>query len=400
MKAVPVKVVGEPGSYRLMRGGKPFFVKGAGGVKLADLLPKYGGNATRSWGLETAKEDLETCRKAGLVLQMGIWLPHKQDAPDYGDPKLIEELKGRVREAVLIGKNHPNLLAYGLGNEMETGGREADPTLWKTIGELAALLKRLDPNHPVVTVVAELPPGKIDAIKKYAPAVDILGVNSYGGAPSLAARLKGMGWTKPYFVTEFGPLGPWEVGKTPWGAAYEPTSTAKSEWYAKSYQGSVLAAPGHCLGSFAFLWGAKQEETRTWFGMFLPETREPVETVETMSALWRGKALPEGRIVKFEASEPSGELTAGATATFRIELASWVKNPKVAWEVRGETAVKSFAGLGEKTLPVFPVPELARLNGAVATFLVPNAPGAYRIYATVRDSSGFAATTNMPFRVK
>lgn len=59
MKAVPVKVVGKPGSYQLMRGGKPFFVKGAGGGNLVDLLPKYGANAARTWGLEWAEGDLE-----------------------------------------------------------------------------------------------------------------------------------------------------------------------------------------------------------------------------------------------------------------------------------------------------------------------------------------------------
>ena len=390
-------VSGKPGSYTLMRGGKPFFVKGGGGVGFAESLAKHGANAARSWGLETAKQDLEACRKNGLVLQMGIWLPHKNENRDYADPKVIEELKGRVRDAVRIGKDHPSLLAYGLGNEMEWG-RDADPAVWKGVGELAKLLKSLDPNHPIVTVVAELPEGKVDAIKRYAPDVDILGVNSYGGAPSVPDRLKKMGWTKPYLLTEFGPLGPWEGGKSPWGAAYEATSTEKAARYAESYRKGVLGAPGWCLGSFAFLWGSKQEETSTWFGMLLPETNEPVESAETMSALWRGVAVPAGRIASFSLDRT--EVEAGSTV-YATYTPKGNRPAKLTVLVRGETPVKSNMGQGEATRPVISTTEVANVGSARAISVsAPKEPGAYRVYVVARDGSGYAATANVPFRVK
>lgn len=396
---VPVHVEGAPGSYRLMRGGKPFFVKGAGAGELAPLLPKYGANAMRSWNIDTGKEDLETCRRAGLMLQMGIWLPRTEEKKDYGDPAVIADLENRVRDAVRIGKDHPNLLAYGLGNEMEWGGREADPTLWRTINRLTRLLHTLDPDHPVVVVIAELPEGKVAAINQYAPDIDVLGVNTYGGAPSVWDRLKAQGWTKPYLVTEFGPLGPWEGGHAPWGAAYEMTSTGKAGRYVEGYQKGVLGAPGQCLGSFAFLWGSKQEETATWFGMFLPDSKTPVETVETMSALWQDRPPPKGRIAGFSLDKnevaPDGSLTAIFEPTD--------KDAKIDLTVtiRGETPVKANMGTGELTLPTVSTVTADRRAGLRSIALTaPREPGAYRVYVVARDGSEFAATANVPFRVK
>lgn len=397
MKAVPVKIAGEPDHYRLLRGGKPFFVKGAGGGNLIPLLPKYGANAARTWGLETAKEDLEACRKAGLMLQMGIWLPHKNDAPDYSDPVAIKAMEDSVRKAVAIGKDHPNLLAYGLGNEMESG-RETDPKMWGTINRLAQMLHTLDPDHPVVTVVAELAPGKVAAIREYAPDIDILGVNTYGGAPSVTARLREQGWTKPYLVTEFGPLGPWEGGKTPWGAAYEANSTEKARHYAESYQKAVLDAPGFCLGSFAFLWGDKQEETATWFGMFLPDTKEPVESAETMKALWRDQPVPKGRIASFSVDTTEVDPSGTIRATLRTMSGRALR---ATYTIRGETPVKATMGNGEKTLPILSMIERPAHDGEeTVALVVPRTSGHYRVYVVGHDDSGFVATANAPFRVK
>lgn len=399
--AVPVRVVEEGGAYRLVRGGKPFFVRGAGGIEMASLLPKYGGNAARTWGSESAKADLETCRKAGIVLQMGVWLPHQSEGFDYADPAKVEELRERVRGAVAAGKGHPSLLTYGLGNEMETG-RSADPTVWRVVGELASLIHKLDPAHPVVTVVADFTPEKIAAIKKYAPAVDILGSNSYGGAASVPERLRVAGWTKPYLVTEFGPNGPWEVGKAPWGAAFEPTSSEKIASYANAYRKGVLGAPDRCLGSFAFLWGYKQEETLTWFGMFLPGSTpakpEPIETVAAMSALWLGKPLPQGRIKAFSVDASGKDVTPGETITAELQpLSKGVVT--VEWTMRRETANKAGMGTGEKTEPVVMRSVASAAGTHTAAVPAPKEPGAYRLYGFLRDGSGFVATANAPFRV-
>ena len=69
-------------------------------------------------------------------------------------------------------------------------------------------------------------------------------------------------------VTEWGPLGFWEVGKTDWGAPIEQNSTEKARHYLGGYQNFILPAlPRQALGSYVFLWGQKQERTPTWFSM-------------------------------------------------------------------------------------------------------------------------------------
>ncbi len=43
-----VKVVGSPGSFRLERNGKDYFIKGVGGNRSLDLLTRCGGNSIRT----------------------------------------------------------------------------------------------------------------------------------------------------------------------------------------------------------------------------------------------------------------------------------------------------------------------------------------------------------------
>ena len=50
---------------------------------------------------------------------------------------------------------------------------------------LADMVKSLDRSHPVVTSIAGCNEEKINDIKRYYPACDILGVNGYGFAPRL-----------------------------------------------------------------------------------------------------------------------------------------------------------------------------------------------------------------------
>ncbi len=88
-------------------------------------------------------------------------------------------------------------------------------------------------------------------IHRLCPAIDIIGINSYGGAPSLGARYKSLGGTKPYILTEFGPPGIWEMAKDPIGAFPEPTSTEKA--------GHQAVELDDCRG-----WGDQDHRLRTY----------------------------------------------------------------------------------------------------------------------------------------
>ena len=385
--------------WRLNVSGKPYFIKGVGGTEHMDELVHAGGNSMRTWGTENAGNELDECQKRGLTLTVGIWLGHRSYF-NYDDPSKVKEQYERVRRDVQRHRAHPALLMWGLGNEMEVDQNDREAT-WKAIDDLAKLCKDLDPNHPVMTVVADINPTKIANIKRWAPNVDVLGINSYGGLSTLPKRLKEAGWDKPYVVTEFGPVGPWERPKTKWGAALEPTSTEKATIYRTNYQRSILDQSGWCLGSYAFLWGDKQEETPTWFGMFLP-SGERTEAVDVMARLWSGKdrANAAPRISAFDFSEAQREVEAGTIAS-AIVKANDADSDRltIRWEVRKEAINKGYAGQGEVKPGV-----VSGLLTDVATpsvkFKVPRDAGAYRIYVYVLDGKGNAATANMPFAVR
>src|SRR5690606_8393492 len=139
-------------------------------------------------------------------------------------------------------RNHPALLMWVLGNEMEDPEGK-NGAVWTAINGLARMVKEIDPNHPTMTVVAEIGGDKVKNFHALCPDVDILGLNSYGGVASLGGRYKKLGGTKPYIVTEFGPPGIWEIKKNDISAYPEPTSTEKAAIYRRAYESSVLGQP-------------------------------------------------------------------------------------------------------------------------------------------------------------
>ncbi|MBC8064316.1 MAG: hypothetical protein H7Y17_05765, partial [Chlorobia bacterium] len=360
---------------------------------------KAGGNSMRTWGTENVGNELEECQRRGITLTVGMWLGHRSYF-NYDDPVKVKEQYEKVQSDVTKFKDHPAVLMWALGNEMEVDNNDREAT-WRAIEDLAKLCKQLDPNHPTMTVVADVNKQKVENLKKWAPSIDILGINSYGGLPTLPKRLKEYGWDKPYVVTEFGPVGPWERPKTPWGAALEPTSSEKAVSYRSNYENSIKSQSGWCLGSYAFLWGDKQEETPTWFGMFLP-SGERTEAIDVMALLWTGKA-PANRapqIQGFEFSHAQQEASVGAKASASIKATDPDGDKlTVKWEVRKEASSKRYAGEGE-VKPGVVNGLLEGVTSPTVQFNVPRDPGAYRVYVYVKDGKGNAATANMPFAVK
>lgn len=94
-----------------------------------------------------------------------------------------------------------------------------------------------------------------------------------------------------------------------------------------------------------------------------------------------------------KAVEPNRELTATATAT------DPEGDPlRYHWEVVAESTAKSEGGDAEY------VPEscpdlVTRNHEPECRFVSPAAPGPYRLFLTVTDGQGNAATANFPFRV-
>ncbi len=261
-KAIPVELRDtEQGGWQLFRDGEPYFIRGAGGDAPLDQLAAAGANSVRTWGADDIGERLDEAHALGLSVTVGIWLGHERHGFDYADKAQVKKQLEYARQIVLKYKDHPAVLLWGIGNEMEGFESGDNPAIWEAVNEIAAMVKKIDPLHPTMTVTAEIGGERIKYIHQRCPAIDIHGINSYGGALSLARRYREGGASKPYVLTEFGPAGSWESEKNEWGAPIELTSTEKAASYRRNYEAAVLNVPGIALGSYVFTWGFKMEAT-------------------------------------------------------------------------------------------------------------------------------------------
>jgi hypothetical protein len=399
---VPVQLRATAGNFELLRDGKPYFVQGVGGQDSLKLLTECGGNSIRTWGADNLRGKLDEAHKLGLSVTVGIWLGHERHGFRYADEKQVTQQLERARKSIEQLKDHPAVLMWGIGNEME-GDPGDDPKIWSAVEAVAKLAKDLDPNHPTMTVIAEIGEGgrKTAAIHKYCPHVDVIGINAYGGGPTVAARYRKAGGAKPFVMTEFGPNGFWESAKTSWGAPIEPTSTAKGDAYRRTYEGSVLPERGKlCLGSYAFLWGHKQEATPTWFGMLLDDGSR-TEAVDVMRELWTGKSPPDRcprieslKLDQAEPQPPGTRVTASLTVTDPAN-----DKLRVHWELREEPTHPTSGGDAQQTPPTHPN-AIERSDDKTAVIKLPAKPGGYRLFAFVHDSTGGAAVANVPLLVQ
>ena len=397
---VPVELRQTDEGWQLLRGGEPYLIRGAGGDAPLEELAALGANSVRTWSVEGADEILDKAQAHGMTVTLGIWLGHERHGFDYGDPKQVKAQKERVREAVLKYRDHPALLLWGIGNEMEGFESGDDPAVWSAVNDVAAMVKELDPHHPTMTVTSEVGGGRIEFVHKRSPAIDIHGINSYGGAPTVAERLREGGATKPFVITEFGPAGPWEMPTTDWGAPYEQTSTQKADFYRQSYQKAVLEPTGQSLGAYAFLWGSKMEGTATWFGMLL-EDGTKLGAVDAMSELWTGNPpndpapTIEPIVIDREPKlEPGTTLTASTRADDRDG-----DDVEVYWVLRPESGEYHTGGDFRRDLPDIEGAVVEWADGE-AKIRMPDEPGPYRLFAYAFDEAGNAATANIPLLVK
>jgi hypothetical protein len=404
------------GTFTLSRDGEPYFVKGAGvgsGPGLAGgdlaLLAASGGNSIRTWGIAQleaqvdGKRLIDRAHELGITVTAGFWVQHARHGFDYGDAASIERQRARLRKAVLEYRDHPALLAWGLGNEMEAfQPGEIDVRLWQELNHLAGMIKAMDPYHPVVTVVAEIDEPKIAGIRAHYPRLDILGVNAYGSAATVGRRLRESGWEGPYLLTEYGVAGTWEAPQTPWGAPVEGDPGTKAIETYTTYQLNNKDNAGRTLGSYVFFWGSKQEVTSTWFGMFLP-SGEKLPRVDAMAYAWSGR-WPENRAPKLRSLETPvafQRVQAGSPSHAVVDCIDREGDAlRYAWEIRAESTERKQGGDAESAPPAFPQAIKAGAGTPRIEFRVPSQPGGYRLFVTAFDGKGGAAVHNVPFFVE
>ncbi|MEP9352171.1 glycoside hydrolase family 2 TIM barrel-domain containing protein [Xanthobacter sp. KR7-65] len=378
--------------------GKPFIPLGASGeARFADLKA-LGANVVRTYGQEPG-EILDAAQRAGLKVMVGFWLGHPRLGFNYANRAAVEAQLDALRHMVERYRTHPALLMWGIGNEVEVElPPEEAMAVWPAVEEAARLVKSLDGQHPTMAVVAEVGMDKAALVKRYAPSIDVLGINGYGdGLLTAPARARAQGWSGPIVITELGALGHWDAPKTPWGAPMEPTSTEK----ATRVRRYLTAAKQAGAGVIPFLWGQKQEVTPSWYSLLTP-TGEWTETVEVMAELWDG-SVPGGpnrapRVLGLALAGPARFGTDGETLV-RLAATDPDGDPiKVEWQIMAETTARSVGGDPEPVPPSFPAGLHDPSPSGVRIYGLP--PGRYRVFVVVRDGRGAAATGNLPFEVQ
>ncbi|MGI9270546.1 MAG: glycoside hydrolase family 2 TIM barrel-domain containing protein [Woeseiaceae bacterium] len=399
-EAISVELKQNEQGWQLYRGGEPYFIRGAGGSHSLQQLADAGGNSVRTWGGDDIGPLLDEAHRLGLTVAVGIWLEHERHGFDYKDDAQVAEQLQKARDMVLKFKDHPAVLLWGIGNEMEGFEAGDDPAIWAAVNDVAAMAKELDPHHPTMTVTAEIGGGRIDSVHKNSPAIDIHGINAYGGAASIAERLRAGGASKPFVLTEFGPRGSWEAPTTSWGAPFEQTSTEKAAFYRNTYEQSISAEPGFALGSYAFTWGFKMEATATWFGMFLNDGSR-LGVIDTMSELWSGSPPRDlAPTIENLVLQGPNELDPSEELKVTVNIADPEDGPiRTHWVLRPESG--DYATGGDFR------PQLPDIEGVVihsgldaATVRMPEYPGEYRLFLYAYDAAGNAATANLPLLVK
>lgn len=399
--AGPVKVElhGGADGWELLRDGKPYRIKGAGGNASKQLLARCGGNSLRTWGVDAGTQALlDEAAQLGLTVALGIWLGHERHGFDYGDERRVKQQLETARRAVERYKDHPALLMWGIGNEME--GRDGDnPAAYRAVQEIAMMVRRLDPDHPTMTAIAEIGGPKVANVHQYCPDIDILGINTYAGAASIPERYREAGGTKPYVATEFGPPGPWEVGRNELDTIDEPSSSEKAEWYRRAYL-AFEADRQLCLGSYAFMWGSKQEATPTWFGMFLPDGAR-TRVVDTMAELWSGRAPADlSPSIERLSIDRNDNLKPGDTVKATLAASDPEGDPlTVEWRLCLH-AGGHVTGGDLQNAPLSFREAVVRSDAESAEIKIPGSGGLYRLFAFVHDGKGGGAVANVPLRVE
>jgi hypothetical protein len=387
--------------FQLLRNGTPYYVKGAGGTEYLDVLKSIGGNSIRTWSTDNAMQILDEAHANGISVCLGLWVGHERHGFNYNDEYSISAQLKAFEKDIIKYKDHPALLMWAIGNEVDLFYKNFG--VWNAVEDIAKMIKKLDPNHPTMTVTAGIDAAEVFMIKKYCPSIDILGINTYGGINNLSNQVRMFGWEKPYMVTEWGPYGHWESPMTSWGVAIETTSKEKANIRNLAYK-YIKDDKEFCLGSYAFLWGYKQEQTPTWYGLFTKEGNA-TQSIDVLNNYWNGSERNTAPVLhsfllnNLDKKE-SIKLKKGKKCFFSYNVSDSEKDSlSYEFQLMPESVDKKAGGDFEKTPEPISFKIVEHKNDKII-IKAPSKSGPYRFFIYVRDSNKNVATANIPFYVK
>lgn len=176
---------------------------------------------------------------------------------DYTDSAQLDNMMATVEDMVKEYKDEPFLLMWVLGNEnnyaeLTHTNASKNPAAYAQFVERAAKrIKQLDPHHPVALCNGETQ--LVFAYAKYAPSIDIFGVNSYR-MPTFGSLWQQISrsFDRPVMLTEFGLSYPKIVNGV---LDQEHQAMQHRKVYCDIVRHSAgQGTPGNAIGGFVFEW--------------------------------------------------------------------------------------------------------------------------------------------------
>ena len=145
-EAIAVELEKTGQGWQLLRGGEPYFIRGAGGDASLQQLAAAGANSIRTWSADNIGEQLDAAHALGLSVTVGIWLGHERHGFDYSDNAQVLKQFEKARGIVLRHKDHPAVLLWGIGNEMEGFESGDNAAIWTAVNDIAVMVKENGPG--------------------------------------------------------------------------------------------------------------------------------------------------------------------------------------------------------------------------------------------------------------
>ena len=393
-----VEIVKQGNSFQLIRNGKPYFIKGVAGEQQVEVAAAAGANSIRTYTADDLDNLLNKADSLGLSVMVGIWLGREIEGFDYDDVAAVEKQKGMVKSIINQYKNHPAVLCWTLGNELDNlTNKKAG--LWAAMNDLVDLAHELDPNHPVTTAITTT---NYQDVKRNCPRLDFLSINAFGNMAEFHDKIAN---DAPFIYSEWGPLGPWESDKTYWHAVLEQSIKQKYDYIQQQYSKYIAPDTTRCLGSYVFYWGQKQEFTPTWFSFFT-ENGLKTPLVDAMTTLWNGNSTEnkapfiDSLMLDEKIVLQSLEIDFNKTHTASIRAIDQEGDDlEFSWEIIPDGPFFEYLpNRGKVEIRPKAIDNLIiKQSGNAIEFRSPPEPGAYRLLVYAYDGKGNGSYANMPF---
>lgn len=389
-----------------------FQIKGVCGDRDLDRLAKLGVNTVRGYTIEepeVMRKKLDHAQRLGMKMIVSEWMPHHGENKskegylwdfDY-NAKGEQMLENLIKKIEGIG-DHPAILMWGLGNEVHL-----DEPYLRVVNRMSEEIHKRFPHHITSLTMINAKPEDIEKIKKFAPDLDVLGIQAYSrGAVRGGIRNAEQHWGKPFYMSEFNTNGPWNFKKTAWDVPLDEPVTRKVDDLKDCY--AAIDASPLCVGSTIFIWGHYAPDDRpTYFSLLLDPNPEGPKTpnefknklmtpqADVMIEHFTGKPIKGNRapaLSKLEFEGGGGSLVAEPGQPMTVKFAAEDSNGDtiefVSWILKAKAK--------KTTVVEGPFPQTSPEHAVIKA---PETPGEYLVMVYTHDNKGGTSASVLPFKV-